>query len=153
MGDDTRLLSAVLVGHVPSLGPTAFRSPFPPCTRCLSSTQPLSLTPCQGVTPLLLSLFFYLFLLFNILITGLSRPKAPSPLSEKQNHNLTWLFSQLIPTPSHLLQLSQCDPSKTGLCCLFGTERTQMFVSSITQKSKMQPKNVFSMSPTFAHPF
>lgn len=64
MGDDTRLLSAVL-GHVPSLGPTAFHSLFPPCIRCLSLTQPLSLTPCQGLTSLLLSLFFYLFLLFN----------------------------------------------------------------------------------------
>lgn len=62
---------------------------------------------------------FIQLLLFNTLIAGLGRPKAPLPSNEKQKDNLTWLFSQLIPTPPHPPQLSQYDSSKTArLCCL-----------------------------------
>lgn len=151
MGDDTRLLSAVLVGHVPSLGPTAFRSPFPPCTRCLSSTQPLSLTPCQGVTPLLLSLFFYLFLLFNILITGLSRPKAPSPLSEKQN--LTWLFSQLVPTPSHLLCCLSVTPPRQDFAVSLSQKGPRCLSAALHRRARCNPRMFFPCLPPLPIPF
>ena len=116
-GDNTGLLSAALVGGVTSPGPTALRSPFP---LCQDAFLQLSLLSCPLVNDH--SSFphsFIQFLLFNILITGLTRPTAPSPLNEKQKGNLTWLFSQLVPTPPHPPQLSRYDPSKTvRLCCL-----------------------------------
>lgn len=96
-----------------SLGPQLLllHGPFPPCTRCISSIQPPGLLFCPSLmtTPPFLILLF-IFFLFNLLITGLSRPKAPSPLYEEQKAKQPWHLSQLVPIPLH-------DPSKTGLCC------------------------------------
>lgn len=64
---------------------------------------------------------FLFHILTNYLLIYLrfSRPKAPSPLNEKQKDSLAWLFSQLVPTPPQPPQLSPCASSKTArLCCL-----------------------------------
>lgn len=102
-------------GDDASPGPQPFASAPPRPFPTMHKMHFFNSTPRASFLPLIndhssFSHSFIQFLLFNLLITGLSRRKAPSPLHEEQKANQPWHLSQLVPIPLH-------NPSKTGLCC------------------------------------